>query len=238
MALGFSNERRSTYLSIANGSIVRRVNSLSDDPNAVARTTQSNTTVYEVNYDYIDGYITGIEIGSSTFQGNTTEKAQWKVRIKDNGEDYIVTVPYSSSYSRSLINRLASIKDFSQKVRIWPWKMPNPDKADAHWIGVTIYRPPFNGSDRPAKEQKIEAAFDRNAIPPMKEVMLRGKTQWDDTEQMEFFENIVNTIITPLIQKAHADVAFASIPSAFSGQPAFADEDPQEPDLEHKELPF
>jgi hypothetical protein len=41
-----------------------------------------------------------------------------------------------------------------------------------------------------------------NGLPQMKQIKVKGVMQWDDTEMMEFLENMVNTTILPKLKKA------------------------------------
>lgn len=227
MGLG-TYSARSTYLSIADGAVVRRYKSADEDLEAKPRTTKTGEIVYERKYPDITGFITDIQIGSSTFAGKTVEKAQWKVTIVDGDESFVVTMPYSSAYAKRLINSLASVTDFSKRLRLFPWKMENKEKPGKYWHGVTVYLPPFT------KESKVLPAYSKDDIPPMREVRLKGETQWDDEEQMAFFENVVQTIILKRIEESRSTTAVNRIAQTNTGlrdeagdaqEPPYADND-------------
>ena len=199
---------RATYLSVSDGAVVRRYKSADEDPKAQARTTKSGRVVYERHYRSVDGYVTGIQIGSSTFEGKTIEKAQWKITISDQGKSFILTMPYSSAYAKRFFNALANLDDFGQPLRILPWRMENPERAGKYWLGITVYTRPFDA------KPKVPLRFTKDDIPPMREVRLKGQTQWDDEEQMAFWENVVETIIAPKIAEAAGVAGFDAISHA------------------------
>jgi hypothetical protein len=201
---------RAKYLGVSEGKITRRLQEGEHDPKAKERTIeQTGNVVRELIYDNVEGYLRNIEIGSSTFQGKTVEKAQWKFHIHDDGEDFMLTMPYSSSYAKSVLNALANVKDFDQILRLRPWKMANPDKADKYWLGITVYVAPYTKDDKvPKKYCTAKAKADGNGegmiaeLPEMVKARIKQQDVWDDEEQMLFFERVVQDEILPRIQEA------------------------------------
>jgi hypothetical protein len=224
---------RATYLSVADGSLVMRLKSADDDPKAEARTLKNGNVVYERKFRSFDGYITNLQIADSKFNGEYIEKSQWKLTVVDDNKTYILTMPYSSAYAKRLINSLAAIDDLSQPIRILPWKMENPEKADKYWLGVTLYTAPFQGDTC-----KVKPKYDKEQIPPMVETKFKGKVAWDDEEQMQFWEKVVTKEVMPKLKQARTDLQAASLShhdddEGDAYEPVGADE----PQGDH-ELPF
>lgn len=205
---------KATYISLADGQVVRSFRTQEEDPQAVPRTTKTNNVVYERRYRAFDGIVTGLVIGSSDFGGKYIEKAQWKMTLNVDGETFVMTMPYNSSYAKRLINSLASISDFSKPLRISPWKVESKEKAGKFYQGVTLYTAPYGPDD------KVELKYPREAVPEMVKKRVKGEDVWDDEDQMLFFERVVSEEILPRLAASRSDVAYDAIPSAI---PAGAD---------------
>lgn len=204
MALNERTANNTVYLNVSNGTITRRFRSKVECPSAVERKLDNGNIIYEQHLESVDGVITDIKIASTEFSGVKVEKGQWRISIRDGEDNYVLNMHYSSSYAKRFINSLAAIEDLSKPVRIFPWKMENKEKPGKYWQGVTLYTRPGDRSS------KVEARYKREDMPPMVEVKLRGVTQWDDTEQMEFLEGVLEKDIMPKLLKAKTDAALAS----------------------------
>lgn len=154
----------------------------------------------------LEGYLVGIRIASSEFEGKRTEKAQWQFLLKDGDESYTLTMHYESDYAQRAINALANVKDFGTKLRFSPWMINDKGKS---YRGVSIYAPPYT------KEARVMPKYDKESIPKWREVVVSGKTMWDKSDALAFYERIVTEEILPRLSAARSDVAFASIPSVF-----------------------
>lgn len=202
---------RVPYLQIVDGMIVRQHKTQAEDLTAVPFTKKDGGVVYRRPFTSITMLVTGIAIGSSTFNGVKEEKGQWKVSLvdQDDGQVYILTMPYSSSYSKSFLNAAASIEDFSKPIRIMPWKMAREDAPDKYNLGVSLRVFPYGD------QNKVPGKYSwKEDVPKMKSVVFKGKEQWDDTEQMEFFEKVWSEEIMPKIDAASSDVRFNQIAAA------------------------
>lgn len=203
MALGEYGPR-AAYFAVADGAVIRRFKDQNDDPQARPVTRRDGTIVFHREYKFIEGFITRIEIASSTVNGKHIEKAQWKIHIEDGQDNYVLTMHYNSAYAKRFINCAASVTDWTKRLRIAPWKMQKTDRdtgvlvADKFWLGVTLYHPPF------AKESKYAPKYANDQYPPMVKVRVKGEDVWDDEEQMLFWEKVVNEEIAPALEQAVA----------------------------------
>jgi len=208
MALGEYGPR-AAYFAVADGAIIRRFKDETGDPEAKPVTRKDGSIVYERQFKYIEGFVTKIEIASSTFNGVTTEKAQWKIHVKDGDENYVVTMHYNSAYAKRFINCAASVTDWSKRIRISPWKMDKTDDKGMimpgkFWLGVTLYAAPYG------KDNKYAPKYSKDDIPPMVKVRFKGEDRWDDEAQMLFWEKVVTDEIIPKIQAVSALTTFSA----------------------------
>lgn len=213
MALGERQNGNRIYFSVADGEVVRRFKGQPDDPKAKERTTKKldadgqPVKVWERTYEFIEGFVTGIEIGSSTFNGVTEEKAQWKIFMHDGDEEYVLTMFYSSQHAKRFINCAASIDDWNQKIRIRPYKMEDEKNTGKFFHGVTLYLPPYQ------KENKVPPAYPSDEYPKGEMVTFKGKERYDDTKQMLFWEGVVTNVILPKLQAVHGAKSYDRVPA-------------------------
>lgn len=195
---------RATYLSLQDGKLALRLKSMDDHPSAVKREHKYGT-VYERYFDSIDGNIVDIQIRSGTYNGETIEKDKWYVTIMDGSDRFVITIPYSSGYSKSFLNALCGVEDLSQRLRIRPWMMEDEKEKGKFWRGITIYSAPY------AKENKVPKTFEKDDIPAAEQKRVKGKDIWDDEVQMLWWEDKVANIIMPRIEAARSVNAFNAI---------------------------
>jgi hypothetical protein len=205
MGLNEPTVANTIYVNVANGQFYRRVKAQADHPRAKPRTLEDGRVIYEVEYPSLDGIVTGIALRSTDFNGKHIEKGQWVVHVEDRGQVFAINLPYSSSYAKRLINALANLPALDRSIRIFPWRMENKGKPGKFYQGVTVYSIPGN------RDSKVLPKYSKDDVPPMKEVMLKGQTQWDDTDQMIFFERVVETEILPKLSLSKSAVAIASM---------------------------
>lgn len=171
-AVNFSN---AIYLGISDGKISRRVPQATDT--SVARTTKDGKLVHEEFYKGWKGRITNI-----TTKENDYGK-QWLVTLKDEDGDAILQMPYSSGYSAAFLKALPNV-DLTCDVLLTPKMTIEGDKKkttlfiNQHGQAVKW----FYTKDNP------------NGLPVLKQIKVKGKVTWDDSEIMEFLENMVKRL--------------------------------------------
>lgn len=125
-------------------------------------------------YDYIQGYLTGIELRDRSFKGGAIK--YWYVDIlTDDRILYSLALSYSSGVAKSLFNSLASIDSFSQEIKIQTYQ-------SGEYTKVTVYQ----GSQRLDWKYKD--------LPEVKTVTVLGKEVRDDSLRMSFIEELVRDI--------------------------------------------
>lgn len=185
MALG--NNSNAIYLSVSDGKIVRQFKNATDK--STTRVSKTGKTVHEEHYDYVEGLITSI-----TTKENDYGKF-WMVTIEDDGARYILQFNYSGGTAGAFLKQLPNL-DLSKNVKLIPKQTIDGDKKKS-----TIFLNQggsamkwFWNKDNPGD------------LPPLKKVKVKGKEQWDDSEQMEFLESYVRTEIVPKLTGTPAAV--------------------------------
>lgn len=204
--MGAIQESNAIFLTISNGKICRRV------PKKTAtsqeRVNKNGVTVQEEYYKGWKGRITAIAVREHPDFGKF-----WNVTLTDQDGDAVLQMQYSSGYSAAFLKTLPNI-DLSADVIITPnQKMEGDKKKTTLFItqhGIPLKH--FYTRDNP------------NGLPELKQIKVKGKITWDDSDMMEFLENMVNTEIVPKLPKQGA--------AASSPEPVEAgDADPDKEDL-------
>lgn len=167
------NSGGATYLSIADGKIVRNHKEAKSGV-TVSRVTKTGKTVHEEKFDSITGRIVGLKTHENDFG------KQWHITFTDGEESYIITMPYSSRYSTSFLKALPNV-DLTKDVKLMPWSMDDKNDASKKVTGITMWQ----------DGEKILPAFTKenpNGLPQMVQVKVKGQMTWDDSDMMEFLE--------------------------------------------------
>lgn len=191
MALG--NNNSAIYLSISDGKIVRRFKEKTKD--SVERTltkgVNAGKVVHEERYSFVEGIITNIEAKDSPQYGKN-----WIVTIQDGKETYLLQMDYSGGYSSAFLKALPNV-DVTQKVKLSPKMTLEGDKKKA-----TLF---INQHGEAAKWAYTKD--NPNGLPPMVKKKIKGTETWDDSDMMEFLEEMVNRDIMPQLKSYKAVAA-------------------------------
>ena len=205
MGLGNSTHSSKNYLNVVAGKFAIKAKEGAEG--AVKRTNKNNQEVWEHLYNELSGVlITGIEKKVQEGFG-----ASWQVTLKEGMDDYILNLPFSSRVTNGLMFRLPNI-DLSSpmSLRLFTFKAEAPTDKDKTFMTVEQ-----NG-------KKVDPAYTKdspNGLPEMKKVKIKGIDTWDDSDQLEFIETMVNTTIIPQLS-------------------ASSQMDYPDPSLEDDQLPF
>lgn len=125
-------------------------------------------------YDYIQGYLRGIELKDRPFKGGVVK--YWYIDIQTQERIlYSLALSYSSGVAKSLFNSLASAQDFNQEVKIQTYQR-------GEYTKVTVYQ----GSQRLDWKYKD--------LPEVRTAIVAGKEVRDDSLRMSFIEELVRDI--------------------------------------------
>lgn len=178
MGLNKSENAGMVYLSVANGRLVRQHKEAT--PDTVQRENKVGKLVHEEFFKELVGVITKIDTKENDYG------KQWQIVFSDGDDKYMVQMPYSGRYSSSFLKALPNVEQ-GKAVKFMPWEMQDKNNAAKKVTGVTMYQNDGNGF------VKVPSAYtkeDPNGLPEMTKKKIKGKDQWDDSEMMEFLEEM------------------------------------------------
>jgi hypothetical protein len=190
--MGAIEQSSAIYLTIADGKICRRMTQKTDK--SVERTTKDGKVVHEEFYRGWSGLITDIKTRENEYGKS------WMVHLADQNGKYILQMPYSSGYSSAFLKALPNV-NVKEIISIVPNLTIDGDKKK-----TTLFIS--------QKQLPIKWAYTRdnpNGIPNMQQIKVKGKMAWDDSEMMEFLENMVNNEILPKL-KGNDEAEFEELP--------------------------
>ena len=176
-----NNNAAIIYLTITDGKLCRRVTSPS--ATSVERINKVGKIVHEEFYRGWSGKITNIETRESDYGKD------WNVTIEDGESTAIVQFKYSSGYASSFLKALPNV-DPNQDVTLSPKLTIEGDKKRA-----TLF---LSQNGKGVKWYYTNES--PNGIPPMQKIKIKGVEQWDDSEMMEFLEEMVKTNFLPKLE--------------------------------------
>lgn len=182
--MGAIQQSNAIFLTISNGQICRRVQNKTKD--SKERVNKNGVTVHEEYYKGWKGRITAIEVREHKDYGKF-----WNVTLSDSDGDAILQMQYSSGYSAAFLKILPNV-DLNSDVIITPNMKIDGDKKKAT-IFITQHGVPlkhYYTRDNP------------NGLPELKQIKVKGKITWDDSDMAEFLEKMVNEQIKPKLQKS------------------------------------
>jgi hypothetical protein len=175
MALEDLGGSKNVYLGVADGRIVQSFKN--ETQGATLRVTKTGKQVWEKFYKAVTGVLVKIEKKTNDFG------SQWCLFLQDGETTYVLNVPYSGRYGTSILKCLPNF-NLQIPVSIHPWSMVDKNDASKKITGVSCYQ----------SGKKVEPAFTKdnpNGLPQMRQVKVKGVPTWDDTEMLEFFEELV-----------------------------------------------
>ena len=174
------------YLTISDGKICRRVKS--PTVNSVERHTKDGKLVNEEFYTGWRGQITAIETRESDYG------KEWIVSIKDNDGMAQLSFKYSSGYASSFLKALPNV-NLASEVTITPKVTIEGEKKR-----TTIF---LNQNGNPVKWYYTKD--NQNGCPGLKQVKVKGVMTWDDSDMMEFLEQMVKEKMSKVVNVAISD---------------------------------
>lgn len=188
--MGFKNREIGKYFTFFNGKVTIRATE--DTEGAKSRVNKLGKTVFELSHDSFEGILTDIRTKESAEYGKT-----WEFVMKDVDTDdvYILQCSYSNSYATAFLKMLPNI-DVTKPFTLTPSQKVVDGKTQSSLFinqgGATI---------KHAYTKEVP-----NGLPPMTQIMVKGKETWDDTDRLAFLANMVNTEILPKLGSNQIEV--------------------------------
>lgn len=161
-----------TFLTISDGRICRRVSA--PTASSTERINKVGNTVHEEHYSGWEGKITNITTKDSDYGKS------WEVTLQDESGTAVLQMGYSSGYASAFLKTLPNI-DLSLPVTLSPKLQTIGDKKKA-----TLF---VNQGGSALKWYYTKD--NRNGLPELKKIKVKGKETYDDSDMMEFLENMV-----------------------------------------------
>jgi hypothetical protein len=190
MALSNLGGVNTTYLSVADGNLVRQHKQA--NAQTTERLTKTGKLVFEERFKDLTAKLDGIDTRENDYG------KQWQLKFQDQGDYYVVSLPYSSRYASSFLKVLPNL-DLSKEVRFMPWAMKDKNDPTKTITGITMYQDGEKLAPYYTKE-------DPKGLPQMVKIKVKGKEQWDDSDMMSFLENMALN----LFEQDHKDLSTAS----------------------------
>jgi hypothetical protein len=142
-------------------------------------------------YDELEGIITDIGVKIDTFEGTPIKKIY--VIMESEGEMYNVSFNIESSYASSFMTFIKNA-DLTKPLSLIPI-MKEEEKGGKQVKRLSIlikqgdgFMKSFYTKDNP------------NGLPQMKEMKLNGKTVWEKSDMIAFYEDVVTTELKPKVK--------------------------------------
>lgn len=190
MALSNLGGVNTTYLSVADGNLVRQHKQA--NAQTTERITKTGKLVFEERFKDLTAKLDGISTRENDYG------KQWQLRFQDGGDYYVISLPYSSRYASSFLKVLPNL-DLSKEVRFMPWAMKDKLDATKTITGITLYQ---DGE----KLAPYYTKDDPKGLPQMVKIKVKGKEQWDDSDMMSYLENMALN----LFEQSNNDLSTAS----------------------------
>lgn len=180
------------YWSFSKGQFVRRVdeNTKGATPRILEKGPNEGKQVFEIFSDEMVGLLVDIKIKESEY-GKSFQFILDVTTDDNNPEFYAIDFKFNGS-GKSLLKKLPNI-DLDNDIALVCYTM---DGTNAKGDPIkNYYAVPYQGAIN--KTGKVLPAYTKeepNGFPEMKKVKIKGKEQWDDTDQIEFLEDLINSI--------------------------------------------
>lgn len=190
-----TNEKPIKYFSFSRGQFTRRVDE--NTKGAISRKLEmgpnEGKTIYEVKVDQITGQLIDCKIKNGNY-GKEFQLIFDVTEDEHSPEFYALDFKFNSS-GKTLLKRLPNI-DLSQDLALVCYTIDDVKKKGEPV--KNYYAVPYQGEI--SKAGKVQPAYTRetpNGFPELKQIKVKGKNTWDDSDQLEFMENLIDSTNWP-----------------------------------------
>lgn len=145
-------------------------------------------------YDEVSGFVKDINIEEASYEGRPYEQL---TTIIDAGEDGLckLQMNFDSTYAQSYLSRLNNV-DFSKEILIVPIE------KDEIKNGVDVKKRSILLQQDGVWLKACYTKDNPNGLPPMKKVVISGKTMYDRTDMLNFYRDLINVDVKPRLASA------------------------------------
>lgn len=180
--------RQFTYIGTSKKKFVQRV--LETHPNAESRvlgdkSPKKGQTVWEHRFDSFAGQLIDVRVEVHKEYGK-----QWNFEVdvtedESDPEYFLLKMPYSSGYAKSILCRLPNL-NFDEDVQ-FKWYDFLDQEKNKQISGISLKQSGKVVKSRFTREEK-------NGMPEMVKIMVKGEEQWDDSEKLVFLDKMVKDL--------------------------------------------
>jgi hypothetical protein len=188
MALGNRSESKTYWLKPVNGKFEWGVKEKREGfiERNVETSDGKKVTKYVKEFDHVEGFL------SDVYSEDSDYGKRWVVKVTDGDEVYIITFKYSSGYSKSFLNQVENV-NLDRPIRIsCSYKEEEKNGKTVKNTAIWMHHKDDNGS-----WEWVRFKYSKDnpqGRPELKELVVKGEKVYDDTDQLKFFEGVVNNI--------------------------------------------
>jgi hypothetical protein len=144
----------------------------------------------------LTGTVTGIEFRDKEYNGNTWREAV--LSVTDDGATFKFGLGVGSGYGKQLLSKVA-LADVNKPMTFEPTYSEKDGKKSSGF---------FVTQGKALKQ--LWTRDNPNGMPQMTSIVFKGKTQWDDSEQVAFIEKYYTENVIPKLTGAPPATASSS----------------------------
>jgi hypothetical protein len=187
------DEGRRIYLSITDGKITRQHQNPVEGV-TTSRVNKKGVTVHEEFFKSFAGKLKSIKSKEAPFG------MVWECVMEDpeDGQEYQISWQYSSRYTNNFFRALPNVA-LDREFKFAPWSMKDKQDKTKTIVGLSLYQ------EGASKDGKVPFAWTKEEpgdMPPMTQRKKAGKLVWEDSDQLDFFETVAQTINSKLASGA------------------------------------
>jgi hypothetical protein len=180
-----------------------------------------------IRYDFVSGIVVGVKIHPSKSDSGDYDYLQ--ILLKDQDQNYILSLPFGSVQSIRLLAKLAEI-DVHREVNISLYATRKKSESDGKFY--TDHVVSLRQSDKEVKAPGILTTLSENIRRAYSELEKSGKVK-TNTKHKDFF-----TAERKSVQFEYAEEIFSNVKQLFKNEAPRADVSPHENEDDHPESGF
>jgi hypothetical protein len=152
----------------------------------------------ETKYDELEGTLVDIYMKDEDYNGQVSRKVY--IVMNDGEENLIIGFRLDSRYATGFFKFIKNV-NLKEPFTLHPVTNKSKDKdgKDRDEYSMIVSQP---------YQRYVKAYFTKdnpNGLPSMKQVKVSGKTVWDKTDLLEFYEGLVENEIKPKLSKGQSN---------------------------------
>ena len=199
-----------TFLSIFGGRFEKRLKEPTET--STWRTTKDGKSICVQQYRGVSGKITGLLKKTHDYQGQVFTSLN--ITVDDGESKFVISLPYESDLARTFFQSMENI-DYDKEVVFTASESKNDKGKDVTNL--------FISQDKKNVERKYtkkwqEANPGVPSSPQWRKMMYKGKEVWDNTDEVLFFEDIMEKIVDKFPKQPNAPTSTPNTPASNGAQ--------------------